>query len=182
MPQLNQYVEKLASTYFLVSLLLKSCCHVTVFLFTLQSSNTKSVCQVFLFQFWGTQNGNSVLEGSGNIEKGGSVHQLWSSRCSLVRCYYLPLTSSLWTISLYGLNFRSGIVFTVVNAVQNLLPKILIPNENAVRKLTKASGYKLKWQKTEKDSSADQQIIVSATSSTCHIEKVAFSENKKILI
>lgn len=66
-------------------------------------------------------------------------------------------------MSRYGLDFRSGIVFIVVSSAQNVHPNILIASENAVRAMTKASGYKQKWQKTEKDSSADKHIIDSAT-------------------
>lgn len=52
-----------------------------------------------------------------------------------VRCCYLSLTSSSWTISLYDLNVRSATIFTVVNTVKNLLLESLIAGENVVRKL-----------------------------------------------
>lgn len=100
---------------------------------------------------------------SGTQER-GLVHQLWSNTCSFfVRCYHMSLTSSSWTISLHGLNVRSAIMFTILNTVQNLLLEILIASENAVRKLTKASRYNLKCQKTEKTCCADKTVIYSET-------------------
>lgn len=53
----------------------------------------------------------------------------------------------------------------VVSTAQNVDPNIPIASKNTLRTMTKASGYKKKkkWQKTEKDSSADKHVIDSAT-------------------